>query len=189
MKIFKILAFATVLFLAGSAGTVQAQISVHFNIGMAPSWGPSGYSDVQYYYLPDVQAYYDVPSSMFIYYEGGSWIRRSYLPYKYRNYDLYHGYKVVLKDYHGNTPYMHYDQHRNTYAKGYQQGSQRTIGGRPENVSYNNKGHDVNNQSNRGRNEVNQNNRYNDDHNYDKHGKEKSRNNNNNQKNHGNENR
>lgn len=184
MKIFKILAIAIVIFLAGSAGTAHAQISVHFNVGMAPAWGPSGYSDVQYYYLPDVQAYYDVPSSMFIYYEGGSWIRRSYLPYKYRNYDLYHGYKVVLNDYHGRTPYTSYSYHKSTYAKGYHQGSQRTNGERAQNVSYNQKGHDIYNQSNRGRNETNQNNRNNDDRNYDKQGKQKSSKNKSSNKNH-----
>ena len=173
MKIFKILALGFVLFLVAPTGTVQAQISVHFNIGTPPSWGPSGYSDARYYYLPDVQAYYDVPSSMFIYYEGGSWVRRSYLPNQYRNYDLFHGYKVVLNDYHGNTPYTNFNTHRLMYAKGYHQGSQRTIGERPQNVNYNNKGHDMNNQSNRGRNEISQNSRNSDDHNYDKHGKEK----------------
>ena len=173
MKFFKFLTLAIVLGFAGSVGTAQAQISVHFNIGTPPSWGPTGYSDARFYYLPDVQAYYDVPSSMFIYFEGGSWVRRSYLPNQYRNYDLYHGYKVVLNDYHGNTPYTNFNMHRSMYAKGYHQGSQKTIGERPQNFSYNSKGHDMNNQANRGRNEVNQNNKSNDDHNYDKHGKQK----------------
>lgn len=174
MKIVKIFALGIVLFLAGSTGSTQAQISVRFNIGTPPSWGPAGYSDVQYYYLPDVQAYYDVPSSMFIYYEGGAWIRRSYLPYKYRNYDLYNGYKVVMRDYHGNTPYIHFNQHKTYYARGNNREQQRTIGERPSNVSYNNKKQYENNQSNRGRNEMNNNNRNYDDRNYDKRGQEKN---------------
>jgi hypothetical protein len=171
MKIFKLFVLGIMLFFAGST---QAQLSVRFNIGTAPSWGPSGYSDVRYYYLPDVQAYYDVPSSMFIYYEGGSWVRRSYLPRQYRNYDLYNGYKVVLKDYRGNTPYTQFSQHKKIYARGYRSEPQRTIGERPgNNTKYNSKVQYQNNQSNRGRNVMNNNSRVNDDRNYDKQGKEK----------------
>lgn len=149
------------------AGAAQAQISVRFNIGSTPDWGPQGYSDVRYYYLPDVQAYYDIPSSMFIYYEGNSWVRRSYLPSRYRNYDLYRGYKVVMNDYHGSTPYRYYDQHRRNYSRGYSNGYQRTYGERPTYYHYDN------NQVNRGRNDRNSYSREYDDRNYDKRGKEK----------------
>jgi hypothetical protein len=166
MKIFKLFVLGTALFFASAA---TAQISVHFNVGTAPSWGPVGYSDVRYYYLPDVQAYYDVPSSMFIYYEGSSWVRRSYLPSRYRNYDLYRGYKVVMNDYHGNAPYRYYNQHKKYYNKGYHNGYQKTNGERP---NYGNKYE--NNQVNRGRNDNHYNDRKYDDYNYDKRGNEKS---------------
>lgn len=166
MKFFRLFVLGMALLLAGAT---QAQISIRFNIGSPPSWGPQGYSDVRYYYLPDVQAYYDVPSSMFIYFEGNSWVRRSYLPSRYRNYDLYRGYKVVMNDYHGNTPYRYYDQHKKYYNKGYNNGYQRTNGERPHSG-----GKYENNQANRGRNDRNNYNRDNDDRNYDKHGKEKS---------------
>lgn len=115
------------------AGAVQAQISVNVNIGSPPMWGPVGYSDVQYYYLPDVEAYYDVPSANFIYYEGGTWVHRTYLPRRYRNYDLYGGYKVVMTDYHGNTPYTHFKEYKYKYAKGYRGKAQKNIGVRPGN--------------------------------------------------------
>ena len=119
--------------------TAQAQISVNVNIGAPPMWGPSGYSDVKYYYLPDVEAYYDVPSSMFIYFNGVSWIHRSYLPSRYRNYDLYNGYKVVMTDYHGNTPYRDFRDYKVRYAKGYHGQPQKTYGERPHkaNLDYN----------------------------------------------------
>ncbi len=113
------------------AVATQAQVSVNVNIGSPPMWGPAGYSEVQYYYLPDVEAYYDVPSSNFIYLERGTWVHRTYLPTRYRNYDLYHGYKVVLTDYHGNTPYIHYKDHKYKYAKGYHGPAQKNIGERP----------------------------------------------------------
>ena len=116
------------LFLAIS---LHAQVSVNVNIGVPPPWGPVGYTTVRYYYLPDVEAYYDVQSSMFIYYGGGVWVHRAYLPAQYKNYDLYGGYKVVMKDYHGNAPYAHFKEHKVKYAKGYHGGPQRTIGERP----------------------------------------------------------
>jgi hypothetical protein len=40
--------------------TLTAQVSVNISIGSPPAWGPAGYSQVRYYYLPDVEAYYDV---------------------------------------------------------------------------------------------------------------------------------
>jgi hypothetical protein len=129
MKALKLIVVGLLLFYAG---TTQAQISVHVNIGAPPMWGPSGYSDVRYYYLPDVEAYYDVPSSMFIYFNGVTWIHRSSLPSRYRNYDLYHGYKVVMTDYHGNSPYSHFHEHKVKYARGYHGEPQRTYGERPD---------------------------------------------------------
>ncbi|MFA6128572.1 MAG: hypothetical protein WC699_14835 [Bacteroidales bacterium] len=135
MKTIKLLLFACGLFIAGS---VQAQVSLRINLGSPPQWGPVGYSDVHYYYLPDVEAYYDVQSSMFIYMNAGRWVRRSSLPLRYRNYDLYNGYKVVMSDYHGNTPYNDFRQHKMKYAKGYHGEQQRSIGNRPGNGNYRN---------------------------------------------------
>ncbi|MFA5297689.1 MAG: hypothetical protein WC389_05710 [Lutibacter sp.] len=118
------------------AGGMQAQISVNLNVGTPPLWGPAGYSDVRYYYLPDVEAYYDVQSSNYIYYSGNRWVHRTYLPRQYRNYDLYNGYKVVMTDYRGNAPYTYYKQHKVKYAKGYRGDYQRTNGHRPDNHYY-----------------------------------------------------
>jgi hypothetical protein len=129
MKALKLVVVGLLFFYAT---TTQAQISVNVNIGAPPMWGPSGYSDVRYYYLPDVEAYYDIPSSMFIYFNGITWVHRSSLPSHYRNYDLYHGYKVVMTDYHGNTPYSHFHEYKVKYAKGYHGQPQRTYGERPE---------------------------------------------------------
>lgn len=115
------------------AGSVQAQVAVNVNIGSPPPWGPAGYSDMRYYYLPDVEAYYDVPSSMFIYNTGGAWVHRKYLPRQYRGYDLYGGYKVVMTDYRGNAPYTYFKEHKTKYAKGYHGQAQHNIGERPSN--------------------------------------------------------
>ncbi|NEW80494.1 MAG: hypothetical protein GZ086_13950, partial [Gelidibacter sp.] len=91
MKALKYTILGIALFFASG---MQAQISVNLNVGSPPQWGPSGYSDARYYYLPDVHSYYDVQTSRFIYYSGNSWVHRKSLPNQYRNYDLYNGYKV-----------------------------------------------------------------------------------------------
>src|SRR4051812_10213899 len=101
------------------ATTVRAQVSVNVNIGAPPAWGPVGYTEAEYYYLPDIESYYDVHSSEFIYYGNGQWVRARRLPVVYRHYDLYNGYKVVLTDYHGREPYAYYKAHKVKYYKGY----------------------------------------------------------------------
>lgn len=128
MKTLKLLTIGLGLCLSS---VVQAQVSVNVNIGSPPLWGPVGYPEVQYYYLPDVEAYYDIPSGMFIFFDGGTWIHSAYLPHRYRGYDLYNGYKVVLVDYHGDSPYHNHKFYKNKYKKGYQGASQKTIGSHP----------------------------------------------------------
>jgi len=78
-----------------------------------------------------VEAYYDVPSSKFIYFNGATWVHRNSLPGKYKNYDLYRGYKVVMTDYRGKSPYAHFKEHKIKYAKGYRGQPQKNYGEKP----------------------------------------------------------
>ena len=89
-----------------------AQVSISLNIGMQPSWGPTGYDHVEYYYIPDIHCYYYVPSHQFIYMSNGHWAFAGELPARYHGFDLYHSYKVVMNE---PQPYLHYDQHREEY--------------------------------------------------------------------------
>ena len=95
--------------------TVQAQLSVSlgFNVDRQPVWGPTGYDHAEYYYLPDIGVYYNVPQHVFYYNEGGRWISRSSLPPRYRGYDLYNSYKVVVNE---PTPYRNDKMYREKYA-------------------------------------------------------------------------
>lgn len=117
MKPLRLIVIALVM---AFAGAMQAQVSINVNIGTRPAWGPEVESDVRYYYLPDVEVYYDIPTSMYIYLDGGRWIHRHHLPRRYRNYDLYHGRKVVVYDYRGDRPYTHCDYHTNRYKHGHE---------------------------------------------------------------------
>lgn len=76
----------------------QIHFSIGVNIGSQPDWGPVGYDRAAYYYIPDIDGYYDVSAHQYIYLENNVWVHRTYLPYRYRNYDLYRGYKVVIND-------------------------------------------------------------------------------------------
>lgn len=118
-----------ILFLSFSY--TQAQVSVNVNIGTPPAWGPAGYSDVRYYYLPDLETYYDVSTSNYVYLNNGQWVRARSLPSAYRNYDLYNEYKVVLTDYRGDRPYDNFKSHKVKYGKGYKGKPQKTIGQKP----------------------------------------------------------
>ncbi|OXA80946.1 hypothetical protein B0A65_05065 [Flavobacterium frigidimaris] len=130
MKTMKKLVFALVLFM--SVFFAHAQVSINVNIGTPPSWGPEGNDDSRYYYLPDIDTYYDITQRQYIYDNNGKWIRDKRLPSQYRNYDLYGGYKVVLNDYNGNTPYTYHKKHRENYPKGYHGKPQKNRGNKPE---------------------------------------------------------
>ncbi len=92
----------------------KAQLSLSINIGRQPAWGPTGYNHVDYYYLPDIESYYDVSTGQYIYQDGGRWIFASSLPPRYRGYDLYSGYKVVVNR---PKPYLNFSRDRVTYVK------------------------------------------------------------------------
>ena len=136
MNSFKLMIIG-ILFFTTSA--IKSQVSVNVNIGSSPEWGPEGYTEARYYYLPDIEAYYDIQSSNFIYFGNGVWIHNAYLPARYRDYDLYSGYKVVMTDYRGDAPYSFFKEHKLKYKKGYRGAEQKTIGHRSEKSNSNNK--------------------------------------------------
>lgn len=114
MKKF-ILAFALLIGATSLCNTVEAQnINISINIGRQPAWGPVGYDYAGYYYFPDIDIYYDVNVGLFYFMDRGRWISARYLPYAYRNYDLYRLYKVVLNV---HQPWRYHNTHYRNYAK------------------------------------------------------------------------
>jgi hypothetical protein len=109
--------FLAALFLGAMAfkpAHAQISVSLNLNIGNQPDWGPTGYDHVDYYYMPDIDCYYDVPNRQYIYLNGNSWTRATALPPRYANYDIYHGYKVVVNQ---PQPYLHAATYRAKYAR------------------------------------------------------------------------
>ena len=110
MKTLKLFVFG-LLFISAS----QAQVSVNVNLGKAPLWAPADRVASQYYYLPEIDSYYDVPAQRFIYPNNGKWIKAKKLPKKYQNYNLRGGKVVYLTDYRGNAPYQFHKKHKEKY--------------------------------------------------------------------------
>lgn len=89
----------------------QAQVNVNF---VTPFWGPKVTTE-EYYFLPDIDSYYDIQHAQFICIDKGVWLRSKALPSRYRNYKLNTGNVVIINDYHGSSPYLHYKNHKVKY--------------------------------------------------------------------------
>ena len=74
----------------------EAQVRVSVNIDIQPAWGPSGYNFVEYYFIPEINVYYDVVNNLFYFRNGRRWVSGAYLPMAYSHYDFYSLYKVVI---------------------------------------------------------------------------------------------
>ena len=111
----KKLILLTMLGLASAiAQPSSAQVNVSINIGSQPQWGPSGYNYVDYYYMPEIESYYSVPTKKFIYYSGNTWVHSRALPTRYRSYDLYSGPKYVIN---APRPYLQHHVYKVKYSK------------------------------------------------------------------------
>lgn len=113
MKALKFLAIGLFTIMAINS---QAQVSVNVNIGTPPVWAPAERVETQYYYLPEIDTYYDVPAERFIYISNGNWIRSERLPARYSNYNLRGGKVIYLTDYRGNSPYVYHKKHKVKYV-------------------------------------------------------------------------
>ena len=131
-------------FITCSWQMTEAQVSVSFNIGVQPAWGPTGYDRADYYYLPDADAYYDVGRRSFVYMDGGRWRYHSSLPGRYRNIDLYHAHKVVIND--SRDPWMNHSQYHNQYHSYAGRHDQEAIRDSRDQRYYQNPGHPQYNQ-------------------------------------------
>src|SRR5687768_9540391 len=102
----KIVTACLIGFISLFASTTQAQISVNFNVGSQPLWGPVGYDQANYYYMPDIHTYYSVPTRQYVYLQNNKWQFSNALPSRYSGYNLYNGYKVVMNS---PRPYLSYN--------------------------------------------------------------------------------
>lgn len=114
MKKMAFLTLITILGIFVNRSYAQVKVNVDINIGVQPSWGPTGYYHADYYYLPDIDVYYNVPQRQFIYLDAGKWVFAASLPPRCASYDLYRGYKVVINE---PEPYLRHETHSARYSK------------------------------------------------------------------------
>lgn len=94
----------------------SAQVSVSLNIGggCRPQWYNHYDHYVEYVYLPEVECYYDMHNAVYVYYGDNGWCRSRFLPDYCDGYDVNRGIRIAL-DYHGHSPWVHFDYHRKHY--------------------------------------------------------------------------
>jgi hypothetical protein len=107
--------------------TAKAQFSVHVGVNLfphrvlvaprvdvdAPVYTDVNYDDQDdYYYLPDVNAYYNVNEQCYYYFDGNNWIAADYLPGEYREFDWRAARRYEI---HASRPYLHNDVYFNRY--------------------------------------------------------------------------
>jgi hypothetical protein len=83
-----------------------------------PVWAPPYYPGVRYYYMPDIETYYDLSNQDFIYLDNGQWYSDYRLPPQYQGYDLYGGYVIAL-NVGVFEPWMHHHFYVSNYPRYY----------------------------------------------------------------------
>ncbi|SDX42151.1 hypothetical protein SAMN05444410_11578 [Hydrobacter penzbergensis] len=101
--------------LMSSYTEAQVRLNVNLNIGR-PAWGLPDEYEGDYYYLPEIDSYYDIPHRSFIYLSDGRWVIGASLPAMYSDYDLYGGYKVAINE---PRPWYRCDYYRDRYRDYY----------------------------------------------------------------------
>jgi len=87
-------------------------------------------NDDDYYYLPDVDAYYSVNEQCYYYFDGDNWISAAYLPGEYRDYDWRSARRFEVRE---ARPYLRDDVYRSRYHG--------NIGNWARNYNYNRSGY------------------------------------------------
>jgi uncharacterized membrane protein YgcG len=111
---FSVRLFGFALFLASllaGAPAAQAQVNVNVSVG-PPAWGPPVPAGTQYYYIPEIDGYYDIYNGVYLVFRNGAWVALPTL----NGYDPYAFHPVVL-DYRGRQPWMYVRDHRTRYPR------------------------------------------------------------------------
>lgn len=83
----------------------HAQVSINAQFGH-PAWGPAVPQGTQYYYVPEIDGYYDLAAQRYIVLRNGRWVPVATLP----GYNPASFHPVVV-DYRGREPWAQYRDH------------------------------------------------------------------------------
>jgi hypothetical protein len=83
-----------------------------------PQWAPPYYNGARYYYLPDIESYYDIYSREFIFLDHAQWIYSPYIPSIYSDFDLNNCFVVVVNS-NIYQPWMHHQYYVSHFPRYY----------------------------------------------------------------------
>jgi hypothetical protein len=111
-----------------------------------PPWAPAHgkRAKVRYYYIPELEVYYDLVGARFAYWGGSGWMFAANLPSRYSSYNLHRG-NIVVMDYTGANPWHNHKTYKVKYPKGYKHGTPANVvvkgGGGPQVIVKGHPGH------------------------------------------------
>lgn len=102
-KILKTLVFAMALLSFASctvytSTATTASATPYYSDYQNPIWAPTYYNGSRYYYLPDIETFYDIKSGSFVVLYNGQWHSVSSLTPYYPNYNLNTAFVVILNN-------------------------------------------------------------------------------------------
>ncbi|RZL12626.1 MAG: hypothetical protein EOO62_10530 [Hymenobacter sp.] len=107
----QVLAFVFGAFAALAAPAAHAQVSLNAQFGH-PTWGPAAPAGAQYYYVPEIDGYYDLAARNYIVQRNGRWTPvanvQGYNP---------NSFHPVVVDYRGRQPWAQYNDHHARYYR------------------------------------------------------------------------
>ena len=117
MKTFTYLALIVLMFASNIA---SAQMEVETVVSNTQQEDTHTYIDgIRYYYYPNLQAYFDTKSALYISNENGTWVKSETINQNSRGYSIKNGAYVMIKGYVGDEPYSQLSQHKVEYPADY----------------------------------------------------------------------
>lgn len=107
----QLFAFVFGAFAALASPAAHAQVSINAQFGH-PTWGPAVPAGAQYYYVPEIDGYYDLAARNYIVQRNGQWIPVAAVP----GYNPANFHPVVV-DYRGRQPWVQYRDHHARYYR------------------------------------------------------------------------
>jgi hypothetical protein len=81
----------------------------------------------RYNYFPNLHAYYDNKTNLYIYKVNGIWDHSTLIPPNYKGYGLRNGFHVVIDNYSGDEPYSLLTRHKLKYPANYSTKRKRIV--------------------------------------------------------------
>ncbi|WP_448701437.1 hypothetical protein ACFGVR_04525 [Mucilaginibacter sp. AW1-3] len=102
-----------------AVNTTKAQVSLSVHIGTPPVWAPAAYANnTRYYYIPEIDSYYDAQRGGYYYNDGPDWVFSASLPGFYAGYNIASLHHVPVR-YYGDRPYTYFASRRTVYVQRY----------------------------------------------------------------------